>query len=43
MKLKDLLPEGFVVMYKTRKDLKNMNIVSASTWYKDKSDAKKSF
>ena len=26
MKLKDLLPEGFVVMYKVRKDLKNVNI-----------------
>ena len=40
MKLKDLLPEGFVVMYKVRKDLKNVNI-GPKAWYKDKSDAEK--
>lgn len=41
MKLKDLLPEGFVVMYKTKKDLKNMNIGPAQVRYDDKSVAEK--
>jgi len=41
MKLIDLLPEGFVVMYKVRKDLTNVNIGPAQAWYKDKSDAEK--
>ena len=40
-KLKDLLPEGFVVMYKMKKDLKNMNIGPAQAKYDDKSEAEK--
>jgi hypothetical protein len=40
-RLKDLLPEGFVVMYKMKKDLKNMNIGPAQAKYDDKSEAEK--
>jgi ATP-dependent DNA ligase len=41
MKLKTLIPEGFVVMYKLKKDLKNMNVGPASVWYKDVTEAEK--
>jgi hypothetical protein len=41
MKLKNLIPEGFVVMFKLKKDLRNMSIGPASAWYKDVRDAEK--
>lgn len=41
MKLKNLIPEGFEVMFKTKKDLKNMNKGPAFAWYKDVRDAEK--
>ena len=41
MKLKDLLPEGFIVLHKVKKDIKNVNIGPSSVWYKDKADAEK--
>ena len=40
-KLGKLLPEGFVVMYKMKKDLKNMNIGPSQVKYNDKSEAEK--
>jgi hypothetical protein len=40
-RLKDLLPEGFVVMYKLKKDLKNINVGPAQAKYDDKSAAER--